>query len=103
MVADVVNQAVYHILRLRDEWKLKAKLVLQIHDAIIPEVPEEEVKIVYEELLPQGMVAAVPIVSTDLNGSAARNSTHHYLGLDINVCKEWGTSIKDLSVFGIKS
>ena len=102
MVADVVNQAVYHILRLRDEWKLKAKLVLQIHDAIILEVPEEEVKIVYEKLLPQGMVAAVPIVSTDLNGVAAKNSTPHYLGLDINVCKEWGTSIKDLSVFGIK-
>ena len=43
LVADVVNQAVYHLCRLRDQWGLKSKLVLQIHDAIILEVPEAEV------------------------------------------------------------
>ena len=102
LVADVVNQAAYHVCALRDKWGLKSKLVLQIHDAIILEVPEGEVKIVYEELLPAAMIEAVPIWGADLSGEIARNSVPHYLGIDINVCREWGTSIKDFSIFGIK-
>jgi DNA polymerase-1 len=101
LVADVVNQAVYHIGRLRDQWKLKSKLVLQIHDAIILEVPEVEVKVVYEKLLPQAMVKCVPIWSTDLDGSV-QDETPHYLGIDRTIFREWGVAMKDLSPFGIK-
>jgi DNA polymerase I-like protein with 3'-5' exonuclease and polymerase domains len=101
-VADVVNQAVYHIGRLRDQWELKSKLVLQIHDAIILEVPEQEVKVVYEKLLPQAMVKSVPIWSTDLDGNV-QNEVPHFLGIDRTVCREWGVAVKDISPFGINT
>jgi hypothetical protein len=97
----VVNQAVDHIYTLRNEWELQSKLVLQIHDAIILEVPDSEVKIVYEELLPQAMVERVPIIGTDMNGQSPHNGISHHLGIDIVVSREWGKPIDDLSAFGI--
>ena len=102
LVADVVNQAVSHICRLRDQWGLQSKLVLQIHDAIILEVPEAEVKIVYEKLLPQAMVKSVPIWSTDLDRNV-QNETPYFLGIDRTVFREWGVAVKDLTPFGINT
>jgi uracil-DNA glycosylase family 4 len=101
LVADVVNHAVDHLYTLRNEWGLKSKLVLQIQDAIILEVPEPEIKIVYEQLLPEAMIRRVPIFSTDMNGHPLPNSIPRHLGIDIAIFKEWGKPIKDLSVFGM--
>jgi DNA polymerase-1 len=103
LVADVVNQAVAHIYRLRNEWKLKSKFVLQIHDAIMMYVPESEVKVVYERLLPRAMVDSVKIYSTDLNGKPLSNGQPRHLGIDRTIFAEWGTPIKNLSQFGINT
>jgi len=102
LVADVVNQAVYHLCHLRDEWGLKSKLVIQIHDAVILEVPETEVKVVYEQLLPQAMVDAIPIWTTALDGHVQKGCPH-FLGIDRTIFREWGVPVKDLTPFGIKT
>ena len=47
------------------------------------------------------MVKCVPIYTADLDGTVTNPDTPHYLGIDINVSREWGVPIEDLSVFGI--
>jgi len=101
LVADVVNQAVDRLYTLRNQWGLRSKLVLQIHDSVILVVPDDEVKIVYEKLLPRAMVKQVPIFHTDLSGRSSQNEIPRHLGIDIVVSREWGCPLEDLSVFGI--
>jgi uracil-DNA glycosylase family 4 len=102
-VADVVNRAVDHLCYYRDKWKLKTRLVLQIHDDIIAEVPDEEVKIVYEKLFPTAMVQCVPILSTDLDGKPLPDAIERRLGIDYKISREWGVPIHDLSEWGIST
>ena len=101
VVADAVNRAVDHLDRHRKRMKLRSRIVLQIHDAILMQVPDDEVKIVYETLLPLAMTESVPIVSTDLNGHPRKGVPLRHLGIDLEVFREWGNPIRDLSVFGI--
>ena len=100
-VADAVSQASYYLYQYRNEWKLKSRIGLQIHDAIIMEVPLDEVKIVYEKLLPKAMVEHVPIYRADLNGRIAEGAIPQYLGIDREIFTEWGRPIHDLAQFGI--
>lgn len=102
LVADVVNQAASHLYRLRNKLNLYGKFVLSIHDAIMVYCPKSEVKVIYEELLPIGMVRSVPIFSTDFDGHPLVNHSPRYFGIDRNVFTEWGSPIDDLSQFGIQ-
>jgi hypothetical protein len=100
-VADAVNRAVDFLYTECKRRKLKSKIVLQIHDAIQMEVPDDEVKIVYEELFPQAMVQSVPIISADLNGNPIPGVPSRFLGIELEVFREWGKPLDDLSEFGI--
>jgi uracil-DNA glycosylase family 4 len=100
LVADAINCAVYHLKKHRDELQLKSKIVLSIHDAILMEVPYDEVKIVYETLLPKAMIANVPIISSNLDGSPL-DYPPRYLGIDVEVYSAFGVKLKDLTPFNI--
>jgi uracil-DNA glycosylase family 4 len=102
-VADIVNRAVDYFCHYRDKWGLKTKLVLQIHDDIMAETPDDEVKIVYEKLFPTAMVKSVPIIGTLMNGRPLPNSEEHRLGIDFKISREWGVPIHDLSEWDLKS
>ena len=101
LVADAVNRAIDHLYVQRNKMKLRSRIVLQIHDAILMEVPDDEVKIVYEELFPRAMVESVSIISTDLDGRPRPNVPWRHLGIDLEVFREWGSPIQDLTIFGI--
>jgi uracil-DNA glycosylase family 4 len=94
LVADVVNTAAYHLKKMRDQLKLKAKIVLSIHDAILMEVPLNEVSIVCTTLLPNAMVKSVPIIPSDLEGRPLPNHSPKYLGIDIEVYSAFGVKAK---------
>jgi DNA polymerase I-like protein with 3'-5' exonuclease and polymerase domains len=100
-VADAMNRAADCLYIRRNKMKLKTRIALQIHDAIILQVPDDEVKVVYEELLPMAMVKSVPITPADLNGNPLPGIPERWLGIDIEIFREWGRPIRDLSVFGI--
>ncbi len=64
--ADIMKLAMIEVERQIEERKLKAKLVLQIHDELLLEVPkneEEEVKKMLEEAMEQIVELQVPLVA----------------------------------------
>jgi hypothetical protein len=66
------------------------------------ESPFDEVKTVYEELLPNAMTACVPIIPTSLDGTQIPNCPPKYLGTDIAVYdKAFGIKTKDLKKYSI--
>jgi hypothetical protein len=81
--------------------KLKTRIAMQIHDAIIFECPEDEVKIVYEKLIPDSMVKGVPIYATDFNGKRLPDAVPRFLEVDRELFYEWGVPVKDKTKFGI--
>ena len=62
--ADIIKLAMVHVWqRLRDE-KLQARLLLQVHDELIVEAPEEEideVKRILKEEMEHAVTLAVPL------------------------------------------
>ncbi len=73
--ADIIKVAMINIHREIKERKLKSKMLLQIHDELLFEVPQEEVeglKYLVSKLMPQAMKLCVP------------------LKIDIKLGKNWG-------------
>ena len=73
--ADIIKVAMINIHREIKERKLKSKMLLQIHDELLFEVPQEEVeglKSLVSKLMPQAMKLCVP------------------LKIDIKLGKNWG-------------
>jgi DNA polymerase-1 len=73
--ADIIKVAMINLHREMDRRKLNTKMLLQIHDELIFEVPEDEVeemKSLAAKLMPQAMKLCVP------------------LKIDIKLGKNWG-------------
>jgi len=76
-VADALSRALVLLRHLRDKYRLRFRVVLAIHDAILLEVPYEETAVA-EELLQHCMSALVEVPGTGL----------HY-GVDIEMSERW--------------
>lgn len=95
MIASVVSRAMAYLYELRKDYSPDLfRFVLQIHDAIVLEVPYENVKFVAEELLPYAMRECVPIFATDLDGSALSKDPQ-YLGVEADVMSHWGEHLTE--------
>jgi len=68
------------------------KLTLQIHDALIFQVPYANVQQFCEHVLPYCMRQRVPIWPTGLDGSPL-DSGPYYLGIEADVMEYWGTKL----------
>ncbi len=90
LVADAMSRALDHLYFLRDMYGLHYRIALQIHDAVILEVPVAEVDAVYDVVLPQCMTDRVPIYPTDLDGMVITGRGPYYLGIDKEVYTQWG-------------
>lgn len=91
-VASIVNRGLANLLYIRDE-VLKTpdlfRLVLQIHDAVIIEVPYAYVDYVVTHVIPAAMVGGVPFWPTDLAGNLKGTGPYH-LDLETVVMPRWG-------------
>ncbi len=93
MIASVVSRTMAYLYELRKDYGEDLfKFILQIHDAIVLEVPYENVKFVAEELLPFAMRDCVPIFPTDLDGRAL-SANPEYLGVEADMMVHWGEHI----------
>ena len=96
MIASVVSRAMAHLYRARADAGNQDlfKILLQIHDAVLLEVPYEHVRLVAEEILPFVMRECVPIYPTDLEGKATTKEPY-YLGIEADMMLHWGEKLSD--------
>ena len=96
MIASAVSRALAYIhdykRRQLKKGKNLFKILLQIHDAILLEVPYEHVQHVCEYVLPTYMRKAVPIYPSKLDGMPTGDGPY-YLGIEAEVMQHWGDAL----------
>lgn len=92
MVADAVSIALYHLFNHPRKAELGYQIVLQIHDAVVLEVPVRSLDIVYDEIMHECMVDAVSFRSCDLDGNPYTDSPVYRFGIDQDVAIRWGVT-----------
>ena len=98
MIADAVSLAVgnlydyRHLCRDRGitEEQLDYRLILQVHDAILFEVPARCVATMVDKVIPFNMVKRVPIFPCNLDGTPQEGLGPYFLGVDVEVMTSWG-------------
>jgi len=96
MIASAVSRVMGHLPALREDAGDPDlfKIVLQIHDAVLLEVPYANVRYVCEEVLPFAMRDCVPIFPTDLDGKAITKDPY-YLGIEADMMLHWGEKLSE--------
>lgn len=91
MIASAVSRAIGHLVRYRDDVGVPDmyRVLLQIHDAILIEVPYEHLAFVVDEVVPYCMRDLVPIYPTSLDGVPTGKGPYH-LGFEAEVSEHWG-------------
>lgn len=92
-VADAVSIAARNLYDHRNANKMRFKLNLQMHDALMLEVPADELLTVIDPVggvLQQCMVDMLPLRQTDLMGKPTGNSEVYRFGIGIDIYGSWG-------------
>lgn len=93
-VADAVSRALDYMYHYRETHSdIDYKIILQIHDAILLEVPFEHAGRVWSEVIPECMVSRVPIYPCHLNGKPTGKGPY-YLGAGRDAYLRWGEELK---------
>lgn len=96
MIASAVSRALAYIHDYKARQLAKGRdmfrILLQIHDAILLEVPYRYVEHVCEYVLPKYMRQAVPIYPANLEGIPTGNGPF-YLGIEAEVMDHWGEGL----------
>lgn len=96
MIASAVSRALAYVYDYKQRQLAKGhdmfKVLLQIHDAILLEVPHKYVKHVCEHVLPAYMRNAVPIYPSTLDGIPTGDGPYH-LGIEVEVMNHWGETL----------
>lgn len=103
LVADAISTALYHLYTHPRRAELGYRIVLQIHDAVLLEVPVGSLNAVVDEILPDCMVNRVSFKSCDLNGVPYAGSPEYRFGIDVATCLRWGEKLtwNDCDMVGI--
>jgi len=88
MVADAMNEALYNLYTFPDRHKLGYRIVLQLHDACMLEVPEKHAELVAREIMPLCM-KSVKFKSCDLSGNPISDKLYNF-EVDVNIYDHWG-------------
>jgi hypothetical protein len=95
-VADMISLAIYNLRRYRDANQSEGtfRLVLQIHDALILEVPIAHVPWVFDCVLP-ACVESVEIIPRDLDGrdNILQGRPPYHFDLDKELYVNWGEKL----------
>lgn len=95
LVADAMNRAVDHLYYYRSSYnktELDYRLALQIHDAVVLEVPDVFVAKVIDEVIPECMSKRVSIYPCRLDGTPNGTGPYH-LGADTDIYLHWGETV----------
>jgi uracil-DNA glycosylase family 4 len=94
MIASAVSRAIAHLYHYRYDVGRPDlyRILLQIHDAILLEVPYEHVGFVAGTVIPYAMRDMVPIYPTTLAGVPTGKGPY-YLGFGLEVSEHWGEPI----------
>lgn len=99
-VADAISIALQNLMEYREEQPdIRFKIGLQIHDAILLEVPYAFTDVIIDTVLPECMSAGVPIYPTDLNGEGLTRDGSpavdkpYNLAIDTAVMLRWGEKL----------
>jgi uracil-DNA glycosylase family 4 len=92
-VADAMSLALHHLYTHPRRRELGYSIVLQIHDAVVLEVPVRSVDAVYNEILPECMTQRVVFKACDLDGRPYKDSPDYRFGIDRKVCYRWGEGL----------
>lgn len=93
MVADAVSEALAHLFNHPRKAELGYRIVLQLHDAIILEVPTRSLDIVYNEIMSECMIDKVSFQACDLDGVPYSDSPIYRFGIDQDVATRWGVEL----------
>lgn len=94
MISDAVSRALDYMYHYRETHSdIDYKIILQIHDAILLEVPFEHAGRVWSEVIPECMVSRVPIYPCHLNGKPTGKGPY-YLGAGRDAYLRWGEELK---------
>lgn len=91
-VADAMTTALANLYNYKKQNNMKFKLLMQIHDAVLFEVPYNEVSEVYNHVIPHCMSELVPIYACDLNGNRLSDKVYN-LQTDREIYKFWGEKL----------
>jgi uracil-DNA glycosylase family 4 len=89
-VADAVSLALHYIYTHPRRSALGYRIVLQIHDAVVLEVPTRSVDEVYHRILPECMTERVSFKSCTLDGTPYSDSPEYRFGTERKVFFRWG-------------
>jgi uracil-DNA glycosylase family 4 len=95
MIASAMSRAIayLHDYKMRTDPTL-FNILLQVHDALLLEVPFEHVRFVAEKVLPWAMREMVPIYPTDMTGVATGAGPYN-LGAEAEVMLHWGETLTE--------
>jgi hypothetical protein len=94
LVADAGHVALGNIWRELRTRKMRARLVLSVHDSFMVECPAAEAAAVVDEVLPQAICEMTTVVPTDLDGTPTGKGPYHF-GIDTTVCRSWGKAVPE--------
>lgn len=95
-VADAISRAIDQLWCYRLQHPaILFRFLLQIHDAILFEVPIPQLRFFVKEVLPECMVNRVPIWPRRLNGELIPRDEPYYFGIDTTVQLNWGEDISE--------
>lgn len=93
LVADAVSRALDHLYYYRETHPdVSYRLVLQIHDAVVLEVPIAHISKVWDEVLPECMIHQVPLYPCNLDGLPLGTGPY-YFGIGKEICVNWGETL----------
>lgn len=93
-VADAVSRALDNLYYYRWETNTWYRILLQIHDAILFEVPIPNLRPFIEDVLPTCMINRVPIWPTYLDGTHMESITEPYrFAIDKDIQINWGEDV----------
>ena len=100
LVADAVSLALHNLYEYRKHHDVDYRIVLQIHDAVLLEVPYRHVQEVRDVVLPKCMTDDVPVYPNGIDGTLWREGQPgpYYLSTDVDVCRYWGQILSPAEV-----
>jgi len=100
LVADAMSLALHNLYEYRKHHDVDYRIVLQIHDAVLLEVPYRHMQEVCEVVLPKCMTEDVPVYPNDIDGTLWQEGQPgpYYLSTDVDVCRYWGQTLSPAEV-----